>query len=109
VAAARVTDVATVLIGDRPIETIVTGIRPGEKIHEILVSEEESFRTLERAGYFVLQSQLPELAKEEFERALHAEYSSADSIVTGIDLEKLVSLAEFVDPAMSGPGAPVVA
>ena len=29
------------LIGDRPIETVVTGIRPGEKVHEILVSEEE--------------------------------------------------------------------
>jgi FlaA1/EpsC-like NDP-sugar epimerase len=108
VASARVTDVAGVLIGDRPIEIVVTGIRPGEKIHEILISEEESFRTLEREGYFVLQSQLPELAKTDFIRALHAEYSSAASIVTGSELEKLVSLADFVDPAMSGPGTPVV-
>ena len=33
----------------------MTGIRPGEKIHEILVSEEEAFRTTERAGYYVLR------------------------------------------------------
>ena len=29
------------LIGDRKIEIVYTGIRPGEKIHEIMVSEEE--------------------------------------------------------------------
>ena len=109
VASARIKDVADVLIGDRPIEMVETGIRPGEKIHEILVSEEESFRTLERGGYFVLQPQLPELAKADLRRALEREYSSAESVVTGADLEALVALAGFVDPAMSGPGAPVVA
>ena len=33
------------LIGERDIEIVFTGIRPGEKIHEILVSEEEAPRT----------------------------------------------------------------
>ena len=42
VPSAKVTDIAAALIGDRPIQTIITGIRPGEKIHEILVSEEEA-------------------------------------------------------------------
>ena len=41
VPSARMVDLAAVLIGDRPIETVFTGIRPGEKVHEILVSEEE--------------------------------------------------------------------
>ena len=41
--AARVVDIADALIGDRNIEKKVTGIRPGEKIHEVLVSEEECF------------------------------------------------------------------
>ena len=40
------TDLAAELIGDREIETVVTGIRPGEKIHEILISEEEATRTV---------------------------------------------------------------
>lgn len=108
VPSARVVDVAAVLIGDRPIEMEVKGIRPGEKIHEILISEEEAYRTSDRAGYYVLQPQLPELASGDFDRALDAEFSSADAVVTGGDLEHLVSLADFVDPAMSGPGAPAV-
>jgi UDP-glucose 4-epimerase len=106
VASARIADVASVMIGNQDIETVITGIRPGEKIHEILVSEEESFRTSERNGYYVLQPQLPELAEGDIVRALHSQYSSQDSLVTGADLELLVSLADFRDPAMSGPGAP---
>ena len=42
---AKMTDLAAYLIGDRDIETVITGIRPGEKIHEILLSEEEATRT----------------------------------------------------------------
>src|SRR3984957_15558174 len=41
VPSAQVTDIAKVLIGDRSIKTKIVGIRPGEKVHEILVSEEE--------------------------------------------------------------------
>src|SRR5918998_3565364 len=44
VPSARVVDVAEVLIDDRPIKTLISGIRPGEKVHEILVSEEEAYR-----------------------------------------------------------------
>lgn len=109
VPSARMPDVVDVLIGDLPIETVMTGIRPGEKIHEILLSEEEAFRTTERNGYYVLLPQLPELSDAPLTPALQAEYSSADSIVTGGELERLVALADFVDPAMSGPGAPAVA
>src|SRR5690606_29732521 len=32
---ARITDIARALIGDRPVAVEVTGIRPGEKLHEI--------------------------------------------------------------------------
>ena len=41
VPSARMIDLARALIGDRPIKIEVTGIRPGEKIDEILISEEE--------------------------------------------------------------------
>ena len=40
-AAARIVDIAAALIGGREIPIEVTGIRPGEKMHEIMVSEEE--------------------------------------------------------------------
>jgi len=54
------TDLAAYLIGNRDIEIVVTGIRPGEKIHEILLSEEEATRTvLGHEGYYALKPMLP--------------------------------------------------
>ncbi len=55
VPSARMIDLATALIGDRPVEVVITGIRPGEKPHEILVSEEEGFRTADRGNYLVIK------------------------------------------------------
>lgn len=90
VPSAKMVDVAEALIGGRPIETVITGIRPGEKIHEVLVSEEEAHRTVRRGNYYAILPILPELrepqAREEF---LSAEYSSSDSL---IPLEEVKSL-----------------
>lgn len=81
VAAARVTDVAEVLIAGRPVPIEFTGIRPGEKIHEIMISEDECYRTTQRGNYYVIGPVLPELRGEpEGAAALQGEYSS--SVVT---------------------------
>lgn len=40
--AARIVDVVNALIGRKKIEIKETGVRPGEKLHEVLVSQEES-------------------------------------------------------------------
>jgi UDP-glucose 4-epimerase len=91
VASARIVDLAEVLIGDRPIEITVIGIRPGEKVHEILVSEEEAYRTVERGGYYVILPMLPELrVLAEVESPLGKEYSSADSVMTKAELIDLL-------------------
>ena len=84
VPSARVIDIATALIGERPIETKVTGIRPGEKIHEILVSEEECHRTVDRGDYYAILPMLPELLGDgTVHAALDDEYSSAGGVMTG--------------------------
>jgi len=54
VAPAKMVDVAKALMGDKDLPIVYTGIRPGETIHEIMVSEEECFRTVERNGYYVI-------------------------------------------------------
>ncbi len=83
VPAAKVTDVAAALIGDRKIQTRVTGIRPGEKVHEILVSEEEAHRTIERGDYYVIKPMLPELRSPgDVSAPIAREYSSADSVMS---------------------------
>lgn len=79
---AKMTDLAAYLIGDRDIETVITGIRPGEKIHEILLSEEEATRTIYgHEGYFALRPMLPELAEPVDEPALAGDYSSAGALM----------------------------
>jgi UDP-glucose 4-epimerase len=78
VAAARIVDVASTLIDGRDIRVHITGVRPGEKTHEIMVSEEECHRTISRGEYYVILPMLPELRDaQSFAPALTSEYSSS--------------------------------
>jgi FlaA1/EpsC-like NDP-sugar epimerase len=91
VPSALVTDIAAALVGDQQIKTVVTGIRPGEKVHEILVSEEEAYRTVERDGYYVIKPMLPELRPpEEKLEPLGREYSSADNVMNRDEVGELL-------------------
>jgi FlaA1/EpsC-like NDP-sugar epimerase len=79
--AALITDVAAALIGDRSIDIEWLGIRPGEKIHEILVSEEEAPRTFRRSERnLVILPLLPELRSEQVDAEPFGEreYSSGN-------------------------------
>ena len=82
VASARVVDIAAALIGERPIQTVITGIRPGEKLHEILISEEECHRSVDRGNYYAILPMLPELSDgQAYTAALRNEFSSADNVM----------------------------
>ena len=90
VPSARVVDIAAALIGDRDIQTVVTGIRPGEKVHEILVSEEEAHRTFERGDHYVIAPILPELQPAKgVSGTLGQEFSSADALLSTAEVEGL--------------------
>jgi len=91
VPAAKITDVARALVGEKDLPFVFTGIRPGEKVHEIMVSEEECFRTVERGDYYVILPVLPELRDdEEVMAALDGEYSSKDDNISVEDLKTLL-------------------
>jgi len=95
VPSARIVDVADVLIDGRPIETQVIGIRPGEKIHEIMISEEECHRTIQRGDYYPITPMLTELRPAAMEnRPFTTEYSSANVTLDHDGLREL--LAEFL-------------
>ena len=80
---ARVTDIATALIAGRDIDQVFSGIRPGEKTHEIMVSEEEVHRTVGRGRWYVILPMLPELAPAmPATPSLKKEFSSADSVMS---------------------------
>lgn len=73
-------NIAKALIGDRDIEIKITGIRPGEKMHEIMVSEEEANQCVKSGDYYAIKSMLPELNDKSDARrqALVGEFSSSD-------------------------------
>jgi len=79
--AATVINIARALIGQREIEIKITGIRPGEKMHEIMVSEEECLHTVRRGDYYAIRPMLPELAQEDKPTALSKEFSSEDTVL----------------------------
>ncbi|MDQ3180671.1 MAG: polysaccharide biosynthesis protein [Acidobacteriota bacterium] len=94
IASAKIADIARALMGENDLPLVFTGIRPGEKVHEIMVSEEECFRTTERDGYYVILPVLPELRKEDdFINVLSGEYSSKDGNISVADLKTLLGQA----------------
>jgi UDP-N-acetylglucosamine 4,6-dehydratase len=53
----RIVDLAKVIAPDAEIEVI--GIRPGEKLHEVLINEDEARSTLEREDLYVVTPAVP--------------------------------------------------
>ena len=96
----RIGELAQVMIeelrnGDS-IEVKTVGIRPGEKLHEILVSEEESWRTVETEWGFIILPALPVPSIKEkygdFRNANCFEYSSGTNSL--LNRDKLRRLLE---------------
>ncbi|MDX8394444.1 MAG: polysaccharide biosynthesis protein [Mariprofundales bacterium] len=83
--AATVANIAAALIGEQPIITKTIGIRPGEKMHEIMVSDEECLHTYKRGDYYAIAPMLPELHTDNnaySKQALHKALSSEDSVLS---------------------------
>jgi FlaA1/EpsC-like NDP-sugar epimerase len=81
---ASIMNVARALIGKRRIPIKIVGVRPGEKFHEVLVSEEEMHHCVKRGDYYVIRPMLPELrrGKEREANALTREFSSGDNVLS---------------------------
>lgn len=92
--AMKILDLAYVMIGNKKIDIRIIGIRPGEKIHELLISEEEILRTIKRGKYYVIQPVLPQMRKGITEFCLGCELSSADRIMTRDEIKTFVNSIE---------------
>ena len=93
VPSATVLNIAKALIGERRIDIQVTGIRPGEKLHEILVSEEEAQNCVVRGAFYAIKSMLPEVTGTAGENEVPAplgEFSSENSVLGMEDTASLL-------------------
>jgi len=80
---ATVVNIARALIGDRTVEIKVTGIRPGEKTHETMVSEEEALRVDQRDTWMAIGPMLPELTSGRAPpEGISEEYSSSQNVLS---------------------------
>ena len=95
---AKIVDIVDVMIGEKNISKVFTGMRPGEKHHEILITEEELPRTLKRANYYVVCPIIPELQKESISgNDLTKEYSSEDHTLSMDEIKSLLQQEGFID------------
>jgi UDP-glucose 4-epimerase len=101
---ATVMNIARALIGPRDLSIKTIGVRPGEKLHEILISEEEIHHCVQRGAYYAIQPMLPELRQDSVSEsnALVKEYSSGDEVLdlvgTTVLLKKHRLMVEDGDP-----------
>jgi UDP-glucose 4-epimerase len=104
VPSATVANIAKALIGKRPIPIRITGVRPGEKLHEIMVSEEEIHHCVRRGDYYVIRSMLPELGGGRREaNALTAEYSSGADVMSYAATATLLRKHDLMVPGTAAP------
>ena len=81
VKSARIEDVALSIIGDKNIPIRIVGIRPGEKIHEVLISGEEMLNVKDTGDYYIIHPSLPELHQFEPSGCGNKEYSSDSDVM----------------------------
>ena len=102
-------NVANSLVGERSIEIKVIGIRPGEKVHETLVSDEEAHRTIQRGDYYVILPMLPEMGGDAAgDGSLLNEYSSGDNLMTLEETKMLLKSRRLMLDDMTDPRAEIL-
>ena len=87
VPSARIMDLAELMTPPcSGLPPVVTGIRPGEKLHEILISEEECLRTQDVGEYYVIHDIQSAVVFDD----LDEEYSSKSVLMTKEAFEKFL-------------------
>lgn len=90
--AAKVTDIACVMAEEagKPCDYKVIGILPGEKLHEILVSEEELVRVRDGGEYYTIN---PWWSRERHAE-IAQEFASCDHLTGVAEVKRLIALAD---------------
>lgn len=106
----KITDLIEVLkeIENSDVETEIVGVRPGEKIHEILINEYEVPYTYKFNNTYVISSLIEKYQKPEakafyqktgelLDSSVMKEYSSSDTLIPAKELKKLLYDLKILD------------
>jgi FlaA1/EpsC-like NDP-sugar epimerase len=94
----RIDTLAECLAGDCKIPIIETGLRPGEKLHESLVNEDELPLTSVRSGYYVIAPMF-ERSQEALYKALERPLRSDQQLLSHSELEKMLRRHRLIEGA----------
>lgn len=106
VRAVRIVDLARDLIGGADVDVKTVGIRPGEKLHETLITAEEASRTRSEGDHLFVGSAMPELRHDDAERgALEGAFSSDEYLMDDAERAALVArIREIAGGGLGGDG-----
>lgn len=88
--ASRIGDIAETLLDSRGNEVKIIGKGQGEKMHEVLITDQEAERTIQRDGYYVIRNEKPLLS------ALDRQYISCDHLISRDKLRQLFVKNGFI-------------
>lgn len=89
----KVTDLAKAIAPECELE--IVGIRPGEKLHEVMITEDDSRKTLEFDDYFVIQPEFPWWESKDDGKSLPDGFKySSDSNNEWLTIEQLQQLID---------------
>jgi len=94
----KIKDLVEVMIGERDVKIETMGMRPGEKNHEILISEEEIPRTIKRDDYYIICPVLPKIRQVAIGKpVLSDELSSAHPTMTKAELVEFLRAGNYLN------------
>ena len=92
----RITDLAKIVAPDCEVEII--GIRPGEKLHEVLLTEDEARHSKDMGDYFIIEPELRFWQKNnghEGKSLPEGFRYSSESNSTWLDADELMSMVDI--------------
>ena len=102
--AMKIIDLANLFASKYNKSVEITGIRPGEKMHESLVSASESIRTYEKENHYVIKPSYSEKVHDNI-----FEYNSAQDVLTQDQLEQYLASLNLLDRQIEDfPGKTIV-
>jgi UDP-glucose 4-epimerase len=99
----RIDTLAECLVGDRDISIVETGLRPGEKLHESLVNEDEIPLTSRRGGYYVIAPMF-ERRRQPTRGAVEQPFRSDQRLLNHSEVEQLLRRHRLIEGIKSTLG-----